>query len=52
MTKNQTEYLSKSLTEYGSIHELFLKHLSKNNNIDSVPVVKLEIAYDHEDIRP
>ena len=52
MTKKESEYLAKSLAEYGNIHELFLKHLAKNNNADSVPTVKLEIAYDHEDIRP
>ena len=52
MTKKESEYLEKSLVEYGNIHELFLKHLAKNNNADSVPTVKLEIAYDHEDIRP
>ncbi len=52
MTKKESEYLVKSLLEYGNIHELFLKHLAKNNNAESVPTVKLEIAYDYEDIRP
>ena len=52
MTKKESEYLGRSLVEYGDIHELFLKHLAKNNNADSVPTVKLEIAYDYEDIRP
>jgi len=41
MTKKESEYLAKSLVEYGNIHELFLKHLSKNSNVDSVPTVKL-----------
>lgn len=52
MTKKESEYLAKSLDQYGSIHELFLRHIAKNNNGDSVPIVKLEIAYDYEDIRP
>lgn len=41
MSKNETEYLELSLGEYKGINEMFLKHIEKNKNADSVPVIKL-----------